>query len=97
MHIDACAAALQIHPERNIKLLAQHYSLDVVPIDFNFFRVRSDGLVEPVDTEGRYALAVCDAPMFEPFEAREALLSPEARAHRRHKIQKPPTHEDDRA
>jgi hypothetical protein len=87
---------VQIHPERNIKLLAEHHSLSVSMIDFNFFRVRSDGLLEPVDMEGRYALQKCDAKMFKPFNARDKLLSPAARAYRRRKIQKEPVDQNAR-
>lgn len=81
---------MQVHPEHNVKLLAEHYELDVEMVDFNFYRVRSDGLVEPTDLEGRYALPQCEPAMFAPFRRREDALDNVTKKRRRWKINKIP-------
>lgn len=64
-------ARLQVHAEINVKRLLAHNSLKHELLEgFNFFRVRSMGVVEPKDFTSQWRLDQCDPGMFQPFIAR---------------------------
>jgi hypothetical protein len=73
----------QIHAERLVSTLLDHYKLAAELIPFYFFRVRQNGVLEARDFKPRwkaFAIPKCDLPMFKPFEDREKQLLAQAAA-----------------